>query len=469
MSAFAPRLRQELHLLRREGLAPWALVALTLLLVAAGINGRALLGVQARAVAEVEDEVAQTTKALADQAARGVATAISPGAVGYSVLSEPAVLPPAPLGALAIGQGDLLPGWYPVTARGPHGFLTRSEPDNALRLATGNFDAAFVIVWLLPLVVIALSFNVVSAERERGVLAIAVAAGASPSGFILGKVAARAALVFGSLWIALLAAAFAAGVPVGQAAGALPLLLWLGGATLYAAFWFALALFVNSRPRASDQNASLLAGAWLLLVILLPALTNLAATTVFAAPSRVALTTELREASETADRAAASSRDQYFFDHPEMQGGEMDRTAYFQSVALSEQSIAESMAPLLGAFEVQARRQQALIEVLQYLSPGTLAYETLTELAGSNGARHREFRAQTLAFHAAWSGFFRSRLMRGATLTPADYAALPQFRFAEPPLAAALARAAAPLAVLLVLSLLLGGIALRRLRRFPVA
>jgi hypothetical protein len=59
------------------------------------LNGRALLGVQARTAATLEDEVGQTTRALADQAGRGVATAVSPGVVGYSVLSEPAVLPPA--------------------------------------------------------------------------------------------------------------------------------------------------------------------------------------------------------------------------------------------------------------------------------------------------------------------------------------------------------------------------------------
>ncbi len=460
--------RRELHLLRREGLAPWALVALTLLLVGAALNGRALLGVQARTAAGLEEEAAQTTRALGEQAARGIATATSPGVVGYSVLGEPAVLPPTPLGALAIGQGDLLPAWYPVTARGPYNFLVRSEPENPLRLSIGNFDAAFVIVWLLPLVVIALSFNVVSAERERGVLAIAVASGSSPAAFIFGKIVARALVVFGSLWIALFAAALAAGVPLARAAGALPWLLWLAAATLYGAFWFALALFVNSRPRASDQNASLLAGAWLVLVILLPSLTNLAATTVFAAPSRVALTTELREASEAADRAAAATRDKYFFDHPEMQGGDLDRTAYFQSVAQSELDISKAMAPLLAQFDVQARKQQGLVEVLQFLSPGTMTWQALTALAGSDGARHREFRAQTLTFHDRWSGFFRERLMRSATLTAADYAALPQFRFDEPALGRTLARALPALAALLALSLLLGGIAMRRLRRFPV-
>ena len=145
--ARASMLRQELQLLRREGLAHWALIALTLLLVTAALNARALLDVQARTAAALEDEAAETTRALAAQAARGVATATSPGGVGYSVLTKPVVLPTAALGALAVGQSELLPAWYSVTARGAHLFLTRNEPDNPLRLAVGNFDPAFVIIW----------------------------------------------------------------------------------------------------------------------------------------------------------------------------------------------------------------------------------------------------------------------------------------------------------------------------------
>lgn len=96
------------------------------------------------------------------------------------------------------------------------------------------------------------------------------------------------------------------------------------------------------------------------------------------------------------------------------------------------------------------------------------AWQSLTALAGSDGARHREFREQTLAFHGRWSDFFASRLMRGASLTGADYAALPRFRFAEPATGAVLARLALPLAVLALLVALLTTLALRRLRRYPV-
>ena len=468
MSAWIRVLGEELRLLRREGFALWALVGLVVLLVAAALNGRALLAVQTRAAAQLETDAASLLTALSEQAGRGVATATAPGAVGFSLLSEPAVLPPAPLAALAIGQNDMLPSRYLVTARGAYSFMGRTELDNSLRLAVGNFDAAFVIVWLLPLVVIALTFNIVSGERERGVFAIAATAGASVSRFILTKCASRALIICAALWVALLAAALASGANLTRLDSWASLLAWILAATLYAGFWLALALFVNSQPRASDQNASLLAGVWLLLVILAPALTNLAATTAFAAPSRVALTTELREATEAADRAAAADRDRYFFDHPEMRGGEMDTTAYYRSVAQSEANVARAMAPLLEQFELQSLRQQQLVGMLQFLSPGTLSYQLLTGLAGSDGSRHREFRQQTLEFHQRWVAFFSTRLASGARLTTADYAALPQFRFRGAALGATLRRTVLPLLVTLSVTLLLLVVAVRRLRRFPV-
>ena len=73
-------------------------------------------------------------------------------------------------------------------------------------------------------------------------------------------------------------------------------------------FWFlaliGLSLWLNAGPGSSERNAMVLVGSWLAFVILAPALTNLAATTVFAAPSRVHLTTELREATDAADKEA---------------------------------------------------------------------------------------------------------------------------------------------------------------------
>jgi ABC-2 type transport system permease protein len=467
MSPAWRRFAEEMRLLRREGVAPWVLGGLLMLLVAAALNGRALLAAQDAASAELETELATLIEALAAQAGRGVPAAQDPGSVGFSVLTRPVALPQATLAPLAIGQGDLLPARYELTARGAHHFLARIELDSPLRLSVGNFDAAFVIVWLLPLLAIGLSYGIVSAERERGVLALAVAAGASPMRFVLGKWWSRVTLVVACVWLATLLAAAAGGALTRPGAWAL-LAFWALASTLYVLFWFALALWFNAGPGGSERNAMALIGAWLVLVILAPATTNLAATTVFAAPSRVNLTTELREASEAADQEAAAARDQYFFDHPEMQGGEMNNRAYFASVARSEARVAREMLPLLQAFDSQALRQQRLVALLQYLSPGTLTYQALTTLAGSDGSRHRRFRAQVLQFHEQWSRFFVARLDEDRDMTADDYALLPQFAFAEPPAAEGLRQVLLPLLALAAAAAALYLGALRRLRRLAV-
>jgi ABC-2 type transport system permease protein len=461
--------REELRLLWREGHPAWALAAFIALVVIAAANGRALLDMQHSTAEALQSESRELIDALTVQAERGVEAAASAGSVGFSVLHMPVVLPAAPAAPLAIGLNDLLPSHFEVTARGAHVFLGRTELDSPLRLSLGNFDVAFVIVWLLPLVVIGLMFNVISAERERGVLALAVAAGRNPRRFVLGKCLARLFAMLGSLWVALLMAAVLAGLSWDRAEALLTFVGWLCGATLYALFWFALALLVNARSAASDRNAATLVGAWLLLVILAPALTNLIATTVFPAPSRVELTTELREATEQADRDAAATRDRYFFDHPDMQGQDMDQNEYFRSVARSEAGIARSMLPLLARFETQSERQQSVVEALQYLSPGTLSWQLLTGLSGSDGARHREFRAQTLRFHERWVEFFVTRLEANQPLTRADYAAIPRFEFRESSVATSLRRAAGPVCALSLMVFVIGGWALRRLGKLSVS
>jgi ABC-2 type transport system permease protein len=468
--ARAELLRHEWRLLRHERVALPALVLLAVLLMLAAYNGRVVIDDQVRAGATFAAQATELRGALAAQAARGVDAATSPGSVGYSVYAEPVSLPPAALSGVVIGQSDLLPATYSLTAKGAHRFLAAPPLDNPLRLAFGGFDLVFVLVFILPLVIIALLFDVVAGERERGVWPIAVAQGAALLPMVLGKCLARALAVGVALLLALPVAALVAGFELRQDAALARMGLWLLAALLYAAFWIALSLWVNARPRASDRNASLLAAAWLLLVVVAPPATNLIATTWYPAPSRVALTTELREATEEADREAAQERDRYFFDHPEMQGGEMDRTAYFKSVARSERQIDAAMRPLLAAFDERAAEQRSVIDGLQYASPATLFYRIATALAGSDGVRHAAFRRQAVDFHAVWSEYFGMRLERSAPLGPTDYDSLPTFRFVEPPLTSdAAQRLWLPMLALALVTIALAWHAISRLRRMPVS
>lgn len=123
----------------------------------------------------------------------------SPLVLGGPSGSQTAVLAPGPLTALAIGQSDLLPYYYDVNIyTNESSFQQNGEVENPLNLMVGRFDLAFAVIYLLPLLVLALSSNVLSEEREQGTLALTLSQPVSARNVVTVKLAFRALLVVGS-------------------------------------------------------------------------------------------------------------------------------------------------------------------------------------------------------------------------------------------------------------------------------
>lgn len=455
-------LLSELTLLRREQIVPWVLVGLLLATIFAGFSGRMIIDEQRAGALGARDEARVLIDSLKQQAAAGSETARSPGAVAYSVLSMPVSKAATPLEGLAIGQGDLLPDTYRLSARGAHTFLNQIDPENSLRLVSGNFDVAFLVVWVLPLLAIGCLFDVVVGERERGVLSLAMVAGASAGRFIWHKWWTRFLLLAAVTTVSIVLAAWIQ-EPAWTATTAYVLAGWILTSVIYLALWCALALVVSTGAGSSEAAATRLAGAWLVFVVLFPAVTNLIAGSVMPPPSRVELTATLREATEQADKAIAAERDRWFFDHPDLQG-DIDRRDYYLSVARSEAGIEKIMAPLLEEFAQNARDQQRVIEIMKYLSPGTLTFRSLTSLSGSDGSQHAHFRDAVVAYHRDWREFFVTRLETDAPLTAEDYDRLPTFVAPQIDGRQLILSSSVPLLLMLALTCLLCLLGSRKLR-----
>ncbi len=82
------------------------------------------------------------------------------------------ILPDAPLAIAAVGLSDLYPHAFKVSAGSKDSFLFVDEIANPAHLLSGSFDLAFVIVYLYPLLLLALCYNVLSGEQEQGTLAL---------------------------------------------------------------------------------------------------------------------------------------------------------------------------------------------------------------------------------------------------------------------------------------------------------
>jgi len=354
------------------------------------------------------------------------------------------VLPATPLAALTVGQSDLLPQTLLLTPGPPPSLLGSAEPENPYRLLIGPFDAAFVVISLAPLLVIALTFGLVADERERGTLPLVLAQPLTLRAFIVGRLAPRALL--GLLLLAALAAGF---LLVSPSAAPARLGLWFAIALAYGAFWFALCLAVATRRGAAATHALVLASLWLSLVVLVPAGINLAVKTLHPVPSRIDLILAMRNAADEISAQSGKLLAAYYEDHPEFAPKPGAATEFSEIRFITNERLDQALAPVIARYEAQLTRQQALVERLSFLSPALLAHGAFADAAGTGLARHREFLRQALTHHADLRAFFNPRILKKEKFTAWDE--IPSFTFAEEPATAAAARIApAILALLLV-------------------
>lgn len=377
-----------------------------------------------------------------------------------------AVLPPGPLGALAVGQSDIFPSYFKVDAGISSRFLTRSELENPLNLQSGRFDFAFFVVFLFPLFLLALTFDLLSREREQGTLALVLAQPVKLRTLLAAKAAVRWAVV--TVPVLLTAAMTALLTAGGERPGEILARFLVLGAVVavYGLFWCGLAVLVNARGMGSAANALVLAGLWLALTVVVPALSSIAVTSLYPPPSRMELIIALNDARNEANKRGEALLDTYA-EHPELvpvRGDGRPTDPMVRSIVTAEEA-ERAARPVLERHRKQLERQQALARKLVYLSPASLVQSALNALAGSSTARFEAFVGQVTAFHEEWKKFFYARFMRGALLTPEDYDQFPRFEYQPEPLRPVLTRALGSLAVLAGLTGLLFWSGMRRLSR----
>ena len=455
-----------------------AAVVLALAIGYGAYNGSAWVGFQDEAIAAARAEEAKRFGEL-----KANITLAATGAKKFSAFNEPrspatvgraagvryAVMPPAPLAALAVGQSDLYPYYFKVSTGSKQTFVNNDEIENPVHLLAGHFDLAFVIVYLLPLVILAFTYNLISAEKEAGTLAMTLSQPVELRRVALVKAGVRAVFLLG-----LATALTAAGVVLGGAELVTPdgwmRLAWCLGVTIaYGAFWFALAIAVNALGRSSATNAIALFGLWLVLVVFVPSVLSVVVQTLYPVPSRVEMIQAMRVASDDAARQGSQLLARYLEDHPELapKGAPVADFATL-NIAVTD-AVERKVQPVLDRFDRQVSSQQAFVDRFRFASPAITAQAAFNDLAGASASRYQHFLAQTDRFHRTWREHLIPRALRKEQLAVADVDQLPVFRFAEEPSGAVSSRVLADVAGLVVPLSLLALAATRWLRRYPVA
>jgi ABC-2 type transport system permease protein len=466
----------EWRLLRADATLRIFAVILTLLTGYGVYNGRQWVRFQEGTIARVLDEEASrfalhradVMRAANGDTARAIQFWASPAATsraGTTLLTRYAILPPAALGAFAVGQSDLYPYYTRVSTRTKQTFMVNDEIENPVNLMAGRFDLAFVTIYLLPLLILALSYNVVSAEREQGTLDLTLSQPVDGRRVILTKLLVRAVIVLGAVLTLQVIGAFASGTEVSDPGALQRLEMWGVVVMLYAAFWFALGLVVNAYGRSSATNAVILLTAWLAVVVVVPSLYNGIITTTHPSPSRVELTTALRAATNEANEKGTVLLQKYYLDHPEMMGGgDADMNDFAARSIAVQEAVEEEMGPALADFDRRLLAQQQLTDRFRYVSPALAVQAALFDLSGTSVHRYQAYQEQLDAFHRSWREWFIPRVFAKSRMQPEDVEGLPQFRFTEELAGVVAARVFPTLLGLLLPTVLLALVATTRMR-----
>jgi ABC-2 type transport system permease protein len=406
----------------------FVLLALVLALAVAlgALNGMRWLHFQQRALTVLQQE---ETEKLAT--ARAEAAAILSGeqaaprgwwsnpadvrGFAYGFITTYAVKPADVLSALTAGQTDLLPYYFKVTAGQRSAALSAYETENPRRLLLGRFDLAFVVIFLLPLVLLALSYNALAIEREEGRLGLLVTHGVTPRALTLIRVSVRSVVLLTIGAAAVIAALVITGFDFSARSGSGSLAAWFTIALAYAAFWIAITLLTIALVRTAATTALMLAGAWLVLVVIAPWALNLIANQLHPLPSRTEYILAQRTATDAAEAKSSALLGRYLQDHPELapKNTPIDAMDYSAASIATTEHIEAQLRPVQAAFDAQLARQQQLIDRWQWLSPAVLAQQTLNEIAGAGWSRHRAFLAQADAYIDALRAYFNPRVLSG--------------------------------------------------------
>ena len=175
---------------------------------------------------------------------------------------------PSPAIVYNIGQTEQY-GFYKAinTYSSPYDADMAKEIANPERIQSGTLDFAFVVLFLLPLLLLILIYNIKGQEAEQGFLPLIFVQTGSKNWWILSRTAFYAILLlfilFGLLFYgAMLTNVFEAGMAFWN------VFLWV---TIYLIFWIVIYFLIIKYGKNTVSNTLQMIGIWLLFSFIVPA------------------------------------------------------------------------------------------------------------------------------------------------------------------------------------------------------
>ena len=334
--------------------------------------------------------------------------AVSPAGVGWSKhFTYYLANDTPPLAGLCLGQRDLYPVYYGVNVTDLARQVNVGELANPMKLLTGNFDLSYVMVFLLPLLLIAIFYNLYAGEKEGGTLSLLQSQSIHLNFILFSKGFLRFLIVLGGASLLLILGFVLQGVSILENAGLF--FQWFFVILAYTLIWALLMTGIVALKRGAALSAILGLGVWLTFTLITPALINLSVTASKPLPNRA----EIIHAVRTLNDQVWESPRSFVLDqfHTEFsQFGKKDTTNFDKWYYASFTLLDKEANTLKVQFEKQVKDRNRLLKNWEWLAPAALVHERLAQLSSTNRESHLEFIQSVHAYHKELKDLYYRRI-----------------------------------------------------------
>ncbi|GEP97652.1 ABC transporter permease subunit [Chitinophaga cymbidii] len=342
---------------------------------------------------------------------------------------------PGPFTSLSIGQKDNFPFYHEVSNnfRGADIYSTTStDIQNPVKLLAGNFDLSFVIIYLFPLFIIALGYNVLSGEKENSTFTLLRIQG-DVKRVLRHKLAFQASVLI-LLSVVINLAAFAInGISFRQEA--VQMSAWLLITVIYIVFWFSLVYFIASLNRSSTTNALVLGGLWIILLLLVPSVIHRNVSDSHEKELVQTMFNQRGDYSKAYDLEPAQLADSFSsLRHPYPLAAMKDTgdgaRRFYEGLMRSEIQIRFNNSMGKMVVESQAKEYARTLR-LNWLNPVFAVQNAFNQVAGSEINNYHQYLAAAEAYQAERRYYLNNIAIQAKPFTLSDFLKVPEFGFRQ--------------------------------------
>lgn len=315
--------------------------------------------------------------------------------------------PSNPLSGLSIGQSDLNPSIKRISIKTLEGQKHDTDLMNPMNLQSGNLDLSFVLIYLFPLLIIVLAYNVLSEETDSGTWSLVAVQSKSKLQFLANKLTVRFFFVLGLVLLLFLLA-----VVILSLSFTIELILMFLLTSLYIVFWFVLSFFIVLFKNTSRFNALTLLTIWLVLVILVPSGINAYMTSKYPVPEALNTAITQRDGYHTKwDTDKIPTIQKFYAHYPQFEkyGYPTEGFNWLWYYAMQQMGDDDSKMER-EAFDKKVASREKATQQIASIVPTMYIQLAFNQLAGTSMNQYIEFLKSTDAFHEKLRLFFYPKI-----------------------------------------------------------